>query len=202
MTIQDEFYRENYIAVDLVEIHLKNSVGASSPLYLCGGGFDINWTSNTAPGGGNHTYSAQGEFMGFSEMTEDFEIKLGKFNISLSGVGTDYINRFTVYPAEGQRVVLYRAFLEFKVVNNIEGLYIVPDPLMLYDGIIYNVIVTENQNNCTISVECASLFSDFDRTSGRLSNSGSNWLYQGSTYDTSMEQAGFVGESNFLWGRV
>ena len=199
---RDEFYRDNYIAVDLVEIHLKNSSGVSSPLYLCSGGFDITWDTDTAPTSGNNTYQAQGEFMGFSEMVENFDVTLGRFTIYLSGLGSDYINKFTANNPEGKRVVMYKAFLEYATVNGIEGLYVVPNPMMIFDGVVYNVTATESKSTCQINVDCATLFADFDRTSGRRTNSGSNWLFQGTQYDTSMEQAGIVGESNFLWGKV
>jgi hypothetical protein len=210
MTIQDEYYRDHYIAVDLVEIHLKNSAGASSPLYLCNGGFNVSYDSSTAPTAGTNVYQAQGEFIGFSELSETFEVALGKFTVYLSGVGTDYLNRFTVYPSEGQRIVVYKAFMEYKVTNGIEGLSIVPDPMMIFDGIIYNVIATENGSSCQINLECSTLFADFDRTAGRKTSTDSNWLFQGYTYDaktgkgydTCFDQAGFVGESNFLWGKV
>lgn len=200
---RDEFYRDNYIAIDLVEMHLKNSAGASDPLYLCGGGFNINYNSPTAPDAGTNTYEAQGEFIGFSTVSEDFEVKVGKFSIYLSGVGNDYVNRFTAYSPEGNRVVIYRAFMEYTVAGGVEALGIVPDPLILFDGIIYNVSITETGSSCQVTIECATLFSDFERTAGRKSNNGSNWLFQdGNTYDKSMSQAGFVGQSNFLWGRV
>lgn len=201
-TSRDEYYRDNYIAVDLVEIHLKNTSGANAPLYLCNGGFDISYDSSTAPNSGTNTYQAQGEFIGFSEMSENFDVALGKFTIYLSGLGTDYINKFTANNPEGKRVVIYKAFSEYAVVNGIEGLYVVPDPLMMFDGIVYNVTATESKSTCQINIECSTLFADFDRSTGRKTNSGSNWLFQGTKYDTSMEQAGFVGESNFLWGKV
>ena len=200
---RDEFYRDNYIAIDLVEMHLKNSAGNSDPLYLCGGGFNINYDSPTAPNAGTNSYEAQGEFIGFSTVSEDFEVKVGKFSIYLSGVGNDYVNRFTSFSPEGNRVVIYRAFMEYTVAGGVEALGIVPDPLILFDGIIYNVSITETGSSCQVTIECATLFSDFERTAGRKSNNGSNWLFQdGNTYDKSMSQAGFVGQSNFLWGRV
>ena len=200
---RDEFYRDNYVAVDLLELHLKNSAGTSDPLYLCGGGYNISFDSPTAPTAGTNVYEAQGDFIGVSSLSEDFEIKVGKFSINLSGVGNSYVNRFTAYSPEGQRVVIYRAFLEYKVVNGIDGLVIVPNPITLFDGLVYNVGISETGSTCQVTIECATLFSDFDRSNGRKTNNGSNWLFQDSiTYDKSMEQAGFVGQSNFLWGRL
>lgn len=196
-------YLNNYVAVDLLELHLKNSAGASDPLYLCGGGINISFDSNTAPTAGTNVYTAQGEFISVSTLTEDFEIKVGKFSINLSGVGNNYVNRFTAYSPEGQRVVIYRAFLEYQVVNNIDTLTVIPEPVVLFDGIIYNVSIADTGSSCQVTVDCSTLFSDFDRIGGRKTNNGSNWLFQdGNTYDKSMEQAGFVGQSNFLWGRL
>jgi len=196
-------YLDSYVAVDLLELHLKNSVGTSDPLYLCGGGYNISFDSNTAPTAGTNVYQAQGDFIGVSTLTEDFEVKVGKFSISLSGVGNSYVNRFTAYSPEGQRVVIYRAFLAYTVANDIEALTIIPEPIILFDGLIYNVNISETGSSCQVTVECATLFSDFDRSNGRKTNNGSNWLFQdGNTYDKSMEQAGFVGQSNFLWGRL
>jgi hypothetical protein len=81
---------------------------------------------------------------------------------------------------------------------------------MMFDGIVFNVIASESKSTCQINLECSTLFADFDRTAGRKTNSGSNQLYQGYTfnkttgegYDTCFDQCGFVGESNFLWGKV
>lgn len=198
-TVRDEFYRSNFIAVDLVEIQTPGV-----PLYLCSGGINISYDSPTAPNAGTNTYTAQGEFMGFTGLTEDFDVRVGKFGITLSGVGNNYIEAIVntsnnpdfKIPYEGARVVVYKAFL------NVTNLAIVGDPLMLFDGVIFNVGVEETSNSCILSVECSSLFSDFDRTAGRRTNNGSNWLFQGSTYDTCMEQSGVVGNTEYKWGKL
>ena len=197
-TVRNEFYRQNFIAVDLVEIHL------ATPLYLASGGINISYDSPTAPTAGTNTYTAQGDFMGFTGLTEDFDVRVGKFSILLSGVGNSYVVKFAPVidspyirnDYEGARVVLYKAFLD------VQTLQIVGDPLRIFDGIIFNVGITETSNSCDISIECSSLFADFDRTAGRKTNNGSNWLYQGSTYDVSMEQSGYVGNTEFKWGRL
>lgn len=196
--LRTEFYRSNFIAVDLIELHLP------TPLYLATGGMNIAFDSSTAPTAGVNTYLAQGEFMGFTGLTEDFDIRVGKFGITLSGVGTTYINSFvnlTTDPKnkiayEGARVVVYKAFL------STSNLSLVDTPLLIFDGMIFNVGIEETATSCTISVEASSLFSDFERTAGRRTNNGSNWLYQGSTVDTSMAQSGIVGQTEFKWGRI
>lgn len=188
-TLRGEFYRQNFIAVDLVELHL------TVPLYLASGGINLAYDSTTAPTAGSNTYTAQGDFMGFSGLSEDFDVRVGKFTIYLSGVGNSYVNKFIDQDFEGRRVVVYKAFL------NLNTLAIVDTPIMMFDGIIYNAAITEKSNSCQINVECSSLFADFERTNGRKTNNSSNWFYQGVKYDTSMEKSGIVGQSEFLWGR-
>lgn len=188
--VRTEFYRENFIAVDLVELHLN------SPLYLASGGINISYDSATAPAAGTNTYTAQGDFMGFSSLNEDFDVRVGKFTIYLSAVGNSYVNRFIDQDYEGKRVVVYKAFL------NYYDLSIVGTPIMLFDGQIYNAAITEKSNSCQINVDCASLFADFERTAGRKTNTNSNWFYQGISYDTSMDKSGIVGQSEFKWGKL
>jgi hypothetical protein len=53
-----------------------------------------------------------------------------------------------------------------------------------------------------MTLECSSLFADFERTAGRKTNNWSNWLYQGVEYDTAMEKASFVGQIEFKWGKI
>jgi hypothetical protein len=188
--VRNEYYRQNFVAVDLVELHIED------PLYLATGGINITYDSATAPDSGNNVYTAQGDFMGFGGMSEDFDVRVGKFSIYLSAVGNNYVNRFIDKDFEGKRVIVYKAFLDY------QNLSIVDEPIMMFDGIIYNASITEKSSSCQINVDCSSLFADFERTAGRRTNNSSNWFYQGVQYDTCMEKSGWVGQSEFKWGRV
>ena len=195
-TLRDEYYRDVNFAVDLIELHLKDASNANDTLYLASGGMDIDYNSPTAPDAGTNTYSAQGEFISYSNIGEDFDVKIGKFSINLSGLPTGYIDKFVNKEPELKRVCVYKAFL------NTNDLQIVSSPILMYDGVIYNVAIQENQTTCQITVDCSSKFADFERTAGRKTNNWSNWLLQGEKYDTSMEKAGYVGNTEFLWGRT
>ncbi len=188
-TTRDEFYRDKFICVDLLEMYLTDAVGDPAYLYLCSGGFDISFNSNT--------YTAQGDFIGFSTVPEEFDVKVGKFSIYLSGLGSGMVDRFIDKDFEGKRVVIRKAFLDFDPMN----LDIINSPIIIFDGQIHNVSITETQNSASINVECSTLFADFERTAGRKTNNGSNWLYQGTNYDVAFEKSGFVGQSEFKWGR-
>ena len=198
---RDEYYRDHTISVDLVELHLKDTLGANQALYLCSGGFDVSFDSTTAPTAGTNTYEAQGNFIGFSGMSEDMEVKVGKFTITLSAIGNDYINKFINYEVEGKRVCIYKAFLGFGNTGT-DPLALVAAPILMYDGTIYNFSVNETAKTCQISVDCSSLFADFERSNGRKTNNWSNWLFQGATSDKCFDKAGWVGQTEFKWGRA
>jgi hypothetical protein len=187
---------DRFIAVDLVEVHIKNTSNVMAPLYLTNANFNVQYDSATAPDAGVNTYLAQGNFMGFSTVPEEFDVKVGKFTIFLSAVDNDYITRFKDTEIEGKRVVIYKAFLDYNT------LAVLNRPAILFDGIIMNVAITESARTCSISVDCSTLFSDYERTNGRKTNTGSNTLYQGIAYDTSMNKSGFTGNTEFKWGKI
>jgi hypothetical protein len=199
---RDEYYRDHTIAVDCVELHLKDSNNASQPLYLCNGGFDVSFDSATAPTAGTNTYVAQGNFIGFSGMTEELDVKVGKFSITLSGISNGYVNTLiNQYVIEGSRICIYKAFLNFGAAGT-SPLALVAAPILIYDGTIHNFSVQETAQTCQISIDCSSLFADFERSNGRRTNNWSNWLFQGQQRDKCFEKSGWVGQTEFKWGRL
>jgi hypothetical protein len=198
---RDEYYRDHTISVDCVELHLKDNSGANQALYLCSGGFDVSFDSPTAPTAGTNTYSAQGNFIGFSGMSEDMEVKVGKFTITLSAIGNNFIPGLIEWEIESKRVCIYKAFLGFGAAGT-DPLSLVATPILMYDGTIYNFSVNESAKTCQISIDCSSLFADFERSNGRKTNNWSNWLFQGANQDKAFDKAGWVGQTKILWGRA
>ena len=198
---KSEYYRDHTIMVDCVELHLKDASGANQPLYLCSGGADLTFDSPTAPTAGANTYLSQGNFIGFTSLAEDFDVKVGKFSIFLSGINNSFINSLINTEVEGKRVVIYKAFLGFGATGQ-DPLSLVANPILMFDGIIYNFAVTESSKSCQITIDCSSLFADFERTAGRKTNNWSNWLFQGANTDTCFEKSGYVGKTEFRWGRL
>ena len=203
--IKNQFYSSRFLAVDLVELHLTDINHQSAPKYFCNGGFNISFDSTTAPTAGVNTYTAQGDFLGFSTVEEDFDVKVGKFSIYLSALNSTLVSDFVYQDPttgaridlEGRRVVIYKAFLDYG--NNCA---IVGTPIVIFDGQIYNISVVESASSAQLTIECATLFADFERIAGRRTNNGSNWLYQGNTYDTAFNQSGFVGQTEYKWGKL
>jgi len=202
--LRDEYYRDHTIAIDLIELHLKDVNNADAPLYLASGGIDVAYDSDTAPTAGTNTYSAQGEFLGHSAINEDFDVRVGKFSINLSGLPSGYIDKFVGKEPEGKRVVVYKVFLDINTLQIIgtDDSAGQTSAIRMFDGEIFNVSIQETANTCTISVDASSHFADFERTAGRKTNNWSNWLLQGAQYDLAFEKSGFVGNSEFLWGRT
>lgn len=186
---RDTIYADKMMAVDLVEFHLN------TPVYLCTGPYNITVDTPTAPGAGSNIYTAQGEFIGFSNLTEDFDVKVGKFSVFLSGL-TTLTEDFTGVGVSGTRVVIYKCFIDITTGGVIDR------PMIIFDGQINSVQITESARSASITVECASIFADFERNNGRKTNNESNWLFQGVKYDTTFEKSGLLKNTEIKWGRV
>lgn len=195
--IKDEFYRENFFAVDIVYLGIPDGTGAitqDSVLRLCNGGIDIKVPDL---GGTLRTYSAQGDFIGFSTITEEFDVKVGKFQIHLSGLTNGMVDKFINKDFEGCQVQIAKCFLDYNTLQ------VINNPYIVFDGIIYNVSVVENAITCNITVDCSTLWADFDRKAGRMTNNNSNWFYQGGqNTDKCFSKAGTVGQIEYRWGRA
>lgn len=188
--IKDEFNRQKFIAVDLVDFFLEDEQGNPNTLSLCNGGFDIESDGTV--------YTAQGDFIGFSNVKEEFDVKIGKFTVSLTALNQEVVDDFTNSKPEGKRVRIRKAFLDFQPFT----LDPVDTPIILFDGQIYNYSITETNTTATLEVSCSTLFADFERRAGRTTSNSSNWLFQGFSRDRIFDKAGFVGNTEFLWGRT
>ncbi len=72
----------------------------------------------------------------------------------------------------------------------------------MFDGTVFGVGITEGKASCQISIDCSSLFADFERTAGRRTNNASNFAFQGQETDTAFSLSGITGQSEFLWGKL
>jgi hypothetical protein len=193
--IRNEYYRDSFVCVDLVEMHLRNNQNQSIPRYFTNGGMSVQAVSTLT--GQPVTFTAEGEFLAFTSMRENLETSVGKFDIQLTAIDLNLINDIISLNTEGRKVVVRKAF--YSVTPTVS---LIRDPITIYEGYIYNHAVQESATTAILTVSCASLFADFERTAGRKTNNFSNWLFQGVNFDRSMDKAGFVGNTEFLWGRT
>jgi hypothetical protein len=197
-TLKDEFYRENFFSQELVYIGLRDSSGnqsitSNSALRFASGGINVKVTEADNV---QRTYTAQGDFIGFSTVSEEFDVKLGKFSIVLSGLTSGMVNNFLSKDFEGSPVSIFRAFLDYQDLHLL-------GTLPVFDGYIYNITIQEDAITCTIDISCATLWADFDRTAGRMTDNNSNWRFQsGNTSDKAFNKTATIGNVTFNWGKA
>lgn len=186
--IRNEYSRDHNFAVDLISLAVKDSSGNPDTIRLCSGMIDIEYQSNT--------YTAQGEFLGYSAIKEDYDVKVGRVTVTLSGLDNNFISKFTTVDQVGAEVVVSKVFLDLNSLDVVSNYAII-----MYKGEIVNTSIQESAETATINIESASVFADFERLAGRKTTDWSNWYFQSTQYDTAFEKAGFVGNTEFLWGR-
>jgi len=197
-TLKDRFYSDSFFSQELVYIGLRDGTGnqsitSTAALRFASGGIDVK-----VPEVDNvtRTYTAQGDFMGFSTVSEEFDVKLGKFSIVLSALSTGMVNNFLGKDFEGSPVQIFRAFLDETDLH-------VLGTITVFDGYIYNITIQENAVTCTLEISCSTLWADFDRTSGRMTDNNSNWRFQGgNTSDKAFNKTATVGTIKFNWGKA
>jgi hypothetical protein len=196
-TLRDEFYRANFFSQELVYIGLRDGTGnqsitSTAALRLATGGINVPITEVDSV---TRSYLAQGDFLGFSSVTEEFDVKLGKTSFTLSGANLTMVNNFLNKDFEGSPVQITRVFLDYDDLTPLGS-------MVVFDGYIYNVSIAESEVSCQITVDCATLWSDFDRRSGRMTDNNSNWTFLKDTSDRSFDKTAIIGNKEFLWGKL
>ena len=142
-----------------------------------------------------NTYPALCHFLEFSGIRETAELQVSQCSLALSGVdqtliaavlGEDYIDR---------RLVIYKGFLSEDSAS------VVVDPILIFDGRCDEPIITENPEDgtCTVSIDAASHWVDFERRPGRHTNHEEQQIYfAGDTFFSRVSELG----KPVIWGRA
>ena len=177
---------QQMIVADLVEIHLSTAV------YFTNGTIDLDYDSDTAPDAGTNTYLAQGQFLGFGNVTESRDIRVSSLGITFTAVdyttlgyvlNNDYIDR---------RVVLYRAVLDENYQIDATKVF------QYFDGRINDFSISESPTQATMSLSVSSQFADYERVNGRRTNSTSQQRFFST--DVGLEFAPQI-QTDIKWGR-
>lgn len=173
--------------VDLVELHLDTAV------YFTNGHIDINYDSSTAPDAGTNTYVAQGQYLGFGDVTESQDIRVSSLALTFTAVDyttlayvlrNDYIDR---------RVVMYR------VVLNDDYTFDTKNVFQYFDGNINDFTINESNESATLTLRVSSQFADYERTNGRRTNNTSQQRFFPT--DVGLEFAPQI-QTDIKWGRA
>lgn len=197
-SVRSDIYRENFFCQELVYIGLRDGTGnqsitSTAALRFASGGINVKVTEADNV---QRTYVAQGDFIGFSTVSEDFDVKLGKFSVVLSGATVAQVNNFLNKDFEGSPVEITRAFLNYDTLQP-EGF------IKIFDGYIYNITIQEDAVTCHIEISCATLWADFDRTAGRMTDNHTNWHFQGGNgADKAFNKTAVIGNTTFNWGKA
>jgi len=140
----------------LLEIHL------SSTSYLTDAGQNISYNSNS--------YVASSHFLNVQTVKESSELRVGSTKLVLSGVEQSFISSFLSSGYVSRQVRVLRAFLDG---NNA----IIGSPVLIYDGRINGYNVKDTQDTSVVELDIASHWSDFEKRSGRKTNSNSQSLF-------------------------
>ena len=163
--LQTKLDSNRVFVADLIEIHLPTT------LYFTTTNVNLLFNSASAPDSGDNTYLAQNQFLGYGEIQESSDLRVGSLQITFTAVdptmvavilSNDYINR---------RVVIYRAILQDDLSFTSDDVY------LMFDGYISGYSIEETGTTATIVLTCASQFADFERTNGRRTNPASQNLH-------------------------
>lgn len=163
--LQTKLDASQIFGADLIEIHL------STPLYFTTTNINLTFNSDTAPDSGDNVYIAQNQFLGYGEIVESSDLRVGSLQLTFTAVdptmvalilSNDYINK---------RVVIYRAILQSNYSFTSDDVY------LMFDGRISGYSIEETGTTASIVLTCASQFADFERTNGRRTNPASQNLH-------------------------
>ena len=147
--------------VDLVELHLDTAV------YFTNGHIDLDYDSPTAPDAGANTYLAQGQYLGFGDVQETQDVRVGSLALTFTGVDFTTLGYVLNNEYIDRRVVLYRAVLNPDYTFNAGNVF------QYFDGNITEFTIAESKEQASLTLKVASQFADYERTNGRRTNNTS-----------------------------
>ena len=156
----------------------------STPIYITDHNVDITWNSNS--------YEAGGHLIDFDAMKEAADVRLGRTRLRLSSVEQVYLALFLTNTYIDVRVLFRLALLD-------SAGDIIPDPSLIYEGRIEGWGLNETDKKSVLPVDLANHWSNFDKTSGRRTNTASQ--QQLFTGDLGMELAAET-VKELPWGRA
>lgn len=149
------------LAKDAFEMAHLIKIDFATPVYLTDNAYTLSHDGNV--------YDAGGHLLQIGNVQETSDVRVGKFNIQLSGVNQSYISVLLGQDYINKQVLIYRAALN----NNT----IIGDPILLYDGRIDGFTIADGDNSSEITLSTASHWSDFDKKAGRKTNNNSQQMF-------------------------
>ena len=159
---QTEIVKDQNQPIHLVEIHFDSPTGTQ---YLTDAFISITYDSNT--------YSPLGYFLTFSNIDETSQLQVNGIYLNISGVDQTYISHVLDEDFVDRKVIIRKAFLSTTDDS------LIADPIIIFQGNTNSPSISEAQDEglCTVSIEVANQFVDFEKTGGRYTNSESQKMF-------------------------
>ena len=146
------------------------------------------------------TYIASGNFIGFGNVVETQRLEISSMSIQLSGVDLTSLATALLDDVVNRRINLYQGLIDPDTYA------VIADPLLTYSGLVKGFTFRENPGGTSaLSLATASVFADFDRTTGRRSNHQDQETYLAARsiagVDLGFEFA-HISTADLKWGRV
>jgi hypothetical protein len=161
--VQVEWAKSANEPAHLVELRFDSGDGGT--IYLTDSYRSVIW--------GGNTYLANGHLLDFSGLQESAEMRVADLTVQLSAVDQVMVSAFTTKQWIDRRLLIYRMF--FDQTN--EALMV--DPVAIHDGRMDEPRLDENPEGGTsvLTVKSTDQFADFERLSGRHTNSVEQKLF-------------------------
>lgn len=172
------------------------------PAHLCqvqldagdGGTVYLTNYSRAVSWGGN-SYVAGGHLLGFQGLAESADLRVRDVQVTLSGVDQSWISTILAKQYFKRPLLIYQALFD-------SGDAVIVDPVLIHSGFMEDPRIEENppQGTCTVTIVSRDQFSDFERPSGRHTNSNDQKLYFSADQSFDMWAQLAVAQRQFIWG--
>ena len=159
-----EIAKDDVLSCLLIEVYAD-----SGTLFFTNAYMDLSWNSNT--------YSAAGNFISVSRITESINNEIPTMTLSLSGVASANVALALGQDLIDRQVIVRRAYLDASYA-------VISDPLEQFNGnISSHPSIIDNRGASTIEIRVSSHWADFERVAGRRTNNeDQQTLYSGDTF--------------------
>jgi|15BtaG_2_1085339.scaffolds.fasta_scaffold13444_2 hypothetical protein len=162
-SVVTEIAKDSVRMCHLLEVHF------STVVYYTDAPQDISYSANT--------YLSSGHILKMQAIQEASDIRVGSAKIKLSGVDQTFVTLLLNASDStsnsgyiGRQVRILRAFLDSS--NSIIGV-----PILIYDGRIDGHEIRDSATTSEVDLLVASHWADFEKKSGRMTNSNSQKLF-------------------------
>jgi len=181
-TITTQLQQDSQTVFHLMELHFDDSIW--DDVFLTDNFHDIELDTPTQSSA--KTFSAVGNLLNFSAVTETTKLAVNTITISLSGVdnrATGIIGKLMQSPIMNKRVVLYRSF-------GVTGTTDLTKTYQIFDGNVKSWNFDESSGTATISINVSTHWANFEQKNGRITNTStqSNTTKYGSTQKFSSDR--------------